>query len=128
MPSPPWQCVVNFLAPLLRTPEEIREQEDQLRKQRQYQEQRMKLQSFGRVGPAGRSEVNADRLIESMFGKAEKPKPKPVPSSKCSAHAVDSSGFSQCLAPSVFPLERLPQYVDLTGQNGFPQECFCSGK
>ncbi|XP_064613077.1 synergin gamma-like [Liolophura sinensis] len=85
------QMAQNFRA-RHRTPEEIREQEDQLRKQRQYQEQRMKLQSFGRVGPAGRSEVNADRLIESMFGKAERPKQKPVASST-SNMAVDDDGF-----------------------------------
>ncbi|XP_062590814.1 synergin gamma-like isoform X5 [Saccostrea cucullata] len=60
-------------APL--SPESQRRALEQEKRVRQFQEQQQRLKNF-----RGGSKVDADSLIESMFGKAEKPVPKNTPS------------------------------------------------
>ena len=48
--------------------------EEQIRKERQYQQQRDKLKHFGKPSAAG---LDPNKLVDSIFGTSEKPKPKP---------------------------------------------------
>lgn len=48
--------------------------EEQLRKERQYQQQRDKLKQFGK---ATSGDLDPNKLVDSIFGTSDKPKPKP---------------------------------------------------
>ena len=48
--------------------------EEQLRKERQYQQQRDKLKQFGKPTSGG---LDPNKLVDSIFGTSDKPKSKP---------------------------------------------------
>ena len=49
--------------------------EEQIRKERQYQQQRDKLKQFGKPTAGG---LDPNKLVDSIFGTSDKPKTKPA--------------------------------------------------
>lgn len=89
-------------APL--SPESQRRALEQEKKSRQFQEQQQRLKNFSK----GASRVDADSLIESMFGKAEKPAPRStVPSAGANAGSQNDEPFHFAPALSAFIFQKI---------------------
>ncbi|XP_069135584.1 synergin gamma-like isoform X2 [Argopecten irradians] len=78
--------------------EQLRQLEERQRKEKQFLAQKQKLQAFGRPVPVDTDKFSKG-LMESMFGKMEKPKPKKdiTPKKEDAAEAEDD-GFGDFMA------------------------------
>ncbi|XP_055995692.1 synergin gamma-like isoform X4 [Ostrea edulis] len=102
-PTPPRGPTPRNRAPL--SPDSQRRALEQEKRSRQFQEQQQRLKNFSK----GQSKVDADSLIESMFGKSEKSAPRsspvspPVQANPSGTNQVDDSFGDFLGGPSIPP-------------------------
>ncbi|OWF48643.1 Synergin gamma [Mizuhopecten yessoensis] len=96
--APSHQAPGQTNRPVTMSAEQLRQLEEKQRKEKQFLAQKQKLQAFGRPVP-----VDADKfskgLMESMFGKVDRPKPKKeLPSKKEGFAEQEDDGFGDFMA------------------------------